>query len=309
MLDEESRYWGFIMHQDLEEGVVPDLRVPFRKQKAAFIWDDTEVNLFVRGKYIKKLLNVCSSKNNAQCLELCCGTGSLSLEAARRGADVTGIDCSSGAIFIGKQYEKEISKNYSGKINLFVGDLNTIELPKKKYDSVFVWDGLHHITNIEYLVSQVSETLNDNGVFVVHDHVSAPKWQGVCAAIISELLILILPTCDNFSNKIMSFIDSAKIHKNKSQINKVILSSPFEDVSGENIISSIRNQFKIAELKRYSCLSPNVVAKIRPNCKYRFGLIRFVCGIDTFLISLRIMHPESFFLIAHKRRNNEITAL
>ena len=227
------------------------MQVPFRKQNAQYLWDDSEINFFVRGAYIKRILNASCSKNATKCLELCCGTGSLTLEAARKGADVTGIDISSGAILIGKQYQMKISKSFSGKINLFVGDLNTMELPQKKYDSVFVWDGLHHISNINHLISQVSNTLQDNGVFVVHDHVSTPKWKGVFATVISELLLIILPTRDRFIKKILSFkVKKDKRQNIKKQSNKEVLTSPFEDVSGENIIDSIRNRFRIYGAKK-----------------------------------------------------------
>jgi ubiquinone/menaquinone biosynthesis C-methylase UbiE len=296
-------------HKGLEEGKLPDLQVHFRKQNARALSDDSEVNFFVRGKYISKILNACCAKNAAKCLELCCGTGSLALEAARRGADVTGIDISSEAIQIGQQYQGKILKHLtSGKVNLFVGDLNRIKLPQREYDSVFVWDGLHHINNIDHLVSEVYKTLKDNAVFAVHDHVSpsTSKWKIIFATVTSEFLLLILPTSDDFSTKIkpaLSFIiKKLKRQSTKRKRTKEVLTSPFEDVSGENIINTIRGTFKITELKRYSGgISHRVAARLRPDCRCKFGLIRFVCTLDTLLISLRILKPEYFFLIAHKK--------
>lgn len=314
ILAEESKYWGHRARARLKEGFVPDLQVAFRKKNSRALWDDSEINFFVRGKYITKLLNASCSKNGMKCLELCCGAGSLALEAARKGAHVTGIDISSEAVLIGRQYQAKISKQpISGKVNLIVGDLNAIRLPQKKYGSVFVWDGLHHISEIDHLVSEVSKTLQDDGVFVIHDHVSPPKWSRLLAWITSELISLILPTRDSLSTKFKNesrryfafILKKTKLHRpgrqgTKSQVSKEALTSPFEDVSGENIIDSVGRHFRITELERYSSISHLVVGRIRPDCIHKYGLIRFVCTLDAFLTSLRILKPEYFFLIARK---------
>lgn len=305
LLGKEAKYWDKVSHDMLNAGQFPDLQIPFRKQGAQALWDDSEVNFFVRGKYLQKLLNICCYKSGIECLELCCGIGALTLEAARRDANVTGIDIASKAIQIGKNYQAKIQKQPNlGKVDLVVSDLNTIKLPEKKYNAVFVWDGLHHIIKIDHLVSEVVKTLKDDGVFVVHDHVSIPKWRRKLAMAISGLLLLILPTEKKFSTKIKEIWIIILRRKKSAQYEKV-LTSPFEDVSGENIIKSIRIKFKIVELHRYLSLSHYIAAKIRLDCKWRFGLIRFITVLDTFLTFFRILKPEYFFLVAHKNTKGD----
>ncbi len=281
-------------------GQLPDLQIPYRKKQACALWDDTDVNLFVRGKYVKNILDLCCYKPGSECLELNCGPGVLALEVSRRGANVTGIDIASDAIQIAKDYQSKIIKQKNqGTINLFTGDLNTINLPEKQYDVVFVWDGLHHIAEIDHLVSEIAKTLKDEGVLVVHDHAGIPLWKRKLAEKTSRLLIHILPTENNYSKKIRKVKDSI-LKTNKKTQQEELLTSPFEGVSGENIIKSIKSKFKIVELQRYLSLTQHVAAKIQPDCRWRFGLISLIIVVDNLLSMLRILKPEYFFLIARK---------
>ena len=150
LLDEEAEYWGKEFKKMLKAGRKPDLRVPFRKSGAIASWDDSKVDFLLRGKYRRIILDICSTTPGKYCLELCCGSGALSLEAARRGANVTGIDVSPEAIQIGNEYKAGLDERIPGELSFEIGDLNTLELPNKRYDVVFVWMAciilLHWIT-------------------------------------------------------------------------------------------------------------------------------------------------------------------
>lgn len=170
---QEATYWGKTFKGMLDSGCPPDLQIKYRAEKPVALWDDSEVNTFVRGDFVSKIVNICCSKPGREVLELCCGAGALALEVARRGAHVTGIDISPEAIEIGKKYQAELG--FEGSIDLIVGDLNTTKLPKDKYDVIFAWDGLHHIANIDHLISEVTGALMPGGIFIVHDHAASSK--------------------------------------------------------------------------------------------------------------------------------------
>ena len=82
--------------------------------------------------------------------------------------------------------------------------------------------------------------------------------------------------------------------------NKIALRSPFEDISGENIIKSVDSKFKIIKLQRYLALTHYIAAQIHPKCKIRFILIKFIMKIDSILVYFHILKPEYFFIIAYK---------
>ena len=295
LLDEEAEHWGKEFKKMLKAGIKPDLRVPFRKFGAIASWDDSKVDFLLRGKYLRIILDVCSTRPGKYCLELCCGFGALSLEAARRGANVIGIDVSPEAIQIGTDYKAGLDERIPGELSFEIGDLNTLELPNKRYDVVFVWDGLHHIASLGHLVSEVKKTLKDDGLFLVHDHVSAPSWSAKLSLAMAGLLFLVLPTEDAFPDKIRYICKNLK-HPSAKE-----LSSPFEDVGAKRIVECIDATLEVVMLQKYLTFSHYIVARIRPNLPNRFSLIRFIIRLDTALS--KILRPEYVFLIAKKRNS------
>ena len=195
---QEASYWGKRAKEKSEAGVIPDLQFRYRAEESENLWDDSEVEAFVRGGFVSKIMNVCCSKPGRDVLELCCGPGKLALEAARRGAHVTGIDISPEVIEVGKRYQAGLS--FEGSVDLVVGDLNKITLPREKYDVVFAWDGLHHIADMNHLISEVKLSLRPGGIFVVYDH-AAGKINFYFASVISYVLLFMLPTNESFFKK------------------------------------------------------------------------------------------------------------
>ena len=142
------------------------------------------------------------------------------------------------------------------------------------------------------MVSEVKKTLKDEGLFLVHDHVSAPSWSGKLSLVIAGLLFLVLPTNDTFPDKIRY------VYKNLKRRSAEDLSSPFEDVGAKRIVECIDDTLEIITLQKYLTFSHFVVARIRPNLHNRFSLIRSIIRLDTTLS--KILRPEYVFLIAKK---------
>src|SRR5947207_4144255 len=142
-----------------------------------------------RMKEIRYILDMAISRPGVRILDLGCGAGWLSLELARLGAHVTGIDISPTNLAIGRYMAETNSRNFPflyqrfaglpckledfGSVEYVYGDLNRVDFPIHEYDAVVVADSLHHITNIERLVEQVRHTLKPGGRFVGIDHAFA----------------------------------------------------------------------------------------------------------------------------------------
>jgi ubiquinone/menaquinone biosynthesis C-methylase UbiE len=281
---QEARCWGMSAKEKLDAGVLPDLQIRYRRKESKKLWDDSEIEAFVRGGFKSKIINLCCSKPGRDVLELCCGPGQLALEAARRGAHVTGIDISPEVIEVGKRYQAGLS--FDGSIDLVVADLNKMTLPKEKYDVVFVWDGLHHIADINHLISEVKTSLKPSGFFMVHDHAAASKKERFFAGIISYGLLFMLPTNESFLKKSKTALirlrkllqdtnnDEKENYGSNSTINSDVLVSPFEDISGENIVKKVIANFKVLELKRYLSLNGAAYVRIRPTYQHRWTAIK-----------------------------------
>lgn len=288
----EAEYWGEEADGALSEGYSPDLRVPFRRSVVLSIWDDSELNMMIRGRYIEKILECCSKERGLRCLELCCGIGTLSLEAARRGAQVTAVDISERCIQIASEYAKKKGV-LPDRLSYRVDDLNSVLLPEGGYDVIYVWDGLHHIEKIERLMGEVNRGLKEGGVFVVHDHAKDVSRRGRLFRFACSPLIRLFGT-------------SNRSEEPGSVKREPFEESPFEDVSGENIVRSVSNALNVLEFERYMAFPGGLYAAVGRDEKNRKGRIGLLLKLDRLLSKMGIVRPEYFFMLAEKKRANGV---
>ena len=101
-------------------------------------------------KIINDVIKACSRNNRKKkILEVGCGTGFLSLELARKGHNVLGVDISNISIDEANKYLKK-KKNENLKLSYKVGDINNIKF-KEKFDVLIFYRSLHHFKNISNL--------------------------------------------------------------------------------------------------------------------------------------------------------------
>jgi ubiquinone/menaquinone biosynthesis C-methylase UbiE len=74
-------------------------------------------------------------------LEVCCGSGMLAEELARRGAQVTGIDFSPAVV----ARAQERARRYGFTARFLTADAEHLPFPSQSFDVVAVHDGLHHL--------------------------------------------------------------------------------------------------------------------------------------------------------------------
>ena len=106
-------------------------------------------------------------KNNDACiLELCCGTGRLTLPIAKEGYDITGVDFTPSMLALAKE---KIVKEGLG-IKFIEGDIRTLDLPDQ-YDLIFIpFNSIHHLyTNEDVFMafSVVKRHLKEGGLFLL----------------------------------------------------------------------------------------------------------------------------------------------
>jgi len=68
-------------------------------------------------------------------------------------------------------------RNAEGVVKTVIVDLNFIELPKETFDLVFVWESMHHVINIEYLLFQIALSLKTDGILIIRDFMGETRWQ------------------------------------------------------------------------------------------------------------------------------------
>ena len=102
----------------------------------------------------------------ARILELCCGTGRLTLPIAKEGYDISGVDYTSSMLEHAK-----IKASEEGLAVVFIeADIRTLDLPEK-YDLIFIpFNSIHHLYKNEDLFkafSAVKRHLKEGGLFLL----------------------------------------------------------------------------------------------------------------------------------------------
>ncbi|MEL6942239.1 MAG: class I SAM-dependent methyltransferase [Bacteroidota bacterium] len=102
---------------------------------------------------------------DARILELCCGTGRLTLPIAKEGYDISGVDYTSSML---EQAKVKASK--AGlEIEFIEADIRTLELPEK-YDLIFIpFNSIHHLYENKDLFkafNAVKAHLKEGGLFL-----------------------------------------------------------------------------------------------------------------------------------------------
>jgi SAM-dependent methyltransferase len=103
---------------------------------------------------------------NARILELCCGTGRLTLPIAKEGYSICGVDNSFRML---EQAKLKAFKERL-KIEFIEADIRTLDLPDK-YDLIFIpFNSIHHLYQNQDLfdtLNAVKKHLKDNGFFLL----------------------------------------------------------------------------------------------------------------------------------------------
>lgn len=105
-----------------------------------------------------------SKKENLQCLDLCCGTGDISLRLAemKESSKVFSVDFSENMLSIAR---KRLEKNPKSTVQF--GDATDLkEFSSASFDAVTIGFGLRNVNQLEKTLSEVFRILKPGGIFI-----------------------------------------------------------------------------------------------------------------------------------------------
>ncbi|WP_455640516.1 class I SAM-dependent methyltransferase [Parabacteroides sp.] len=122
------------------------------------------LNIFLSDlQFYKKWL---PQNKDAKILELCCGTGRLTLPIAKDGYNISGVDYTSSMLERAKVKASEVGLD----INFIEADIRTLNL-QEKFDLIFIpFNSIHHLYKNEDLFKSlkvVENHLKENGLFLL----------------------------------------------------------------------------------------------------------------------------------------------
>ena len=114
-------------------------------------------------KFLVKKIKVKKINN---CLDLCCGTGDISIEIYRQNpkCKVIGLDFSQEMLKLAKS-----KIDVTSSIKFLIGDAMQIPFSDSNFEAVTIGYGLRNVSNIKNCLREVFRVLKTDGVFVCLD--------------------------------------------------------------------------------------------------------------------------------------------
>jgi SAM-dependent methyltransferase len=266
--------------------------IPLGELKGAGIRANPVLYRAVFGGLIDYIIRAATGKKG-NVLDLGCGAGWFSLELARCGMSVDGLDISPGQIEIAKRMSRESKDSADprlhgdfGRTNYRVADLNAIRLEKEKYDVAVSLGTLHHIQRLDYLMNEVKKSLKPGGKFIF--------WEYVGYSGLARLFPALF--------KAAGIMAAAPRRWIRGQSTRPI-TSPFEGVSQSEILKTVRRDFSVETMESRFLFLPVLVSRLRI---YRLSpmislpLIRALDRVDRGLIGSRLFRGPFILGVARK---------
>ena len=117
-------------------------------------------------KWRNKVVNIVKNTNPEKVLDIATGTGDLAINLVKTNAKkIIGLDLSPGMLEVGKK--KVLEKNLSSKIEMVLGDSETLPFEDSTFDAITVAFGVRNFENLEKGLKEILRVLKPNGTFVV----------------------------------------------------------------------------------------------------------------------------------------------
>ena len=318
----------------MANGHIPDLR---RVQPCDWFYN----NAWRRPEYvaldfgeqfelIRDAIREHTSASTPRVLEVGCGPGYLSLELARAGFDVVGLDLSPRCIEIAEQvagddpWAAERGALHYLTADLFTGEpLDTspeararaLELLRiASFDAVVFLGALHHFGDQYTVMRRVRELLAPSGVIVVHEPARDRVERG--HAVFSLMAEGIISAGGHFHTDIPLPGDDAAC---EAEIDRRYRRMRYEDEAGEKLQSANDNEAGWTEMSAaleaaFECLDfqwryaffHEVIGGLRYDEATNARLARFLREMDRRLVQTRVLPATEFFFVGGMTPNPAI---
>lgn len=305
-LEQEGKEFDRHASQRLDHGFIPDLR---NLQKVEWFynnpWREPE---FAMIKWIPTMNSIIekASETGKRVLEIGCGSGMLSLEMARNGLEVTGVDISSKSIDIANKFKNE-NKHIDnfGSLEYICGDFSSLNIPYSSFDSIVFFRTLHHFDDIEVVIKKVHNLLDDNGRIIICEPIRS-KFDYKSAEF-SLILRTLLPTWESYESKL-----DVEWNENiwNRKIDEIYKEYVYEDShhqsvmdnstnSDDDILTALKPYFKVEFSKYSDAFIDKLIGGLRG--ENRFKLARFLMFLDDYMVENGTLNPTSVTLFAIKK--------
>lgn len=317
-LREEAHAFDRQISERIENGHIPDLRLstpcdwfynnPWRRP--AYVQLDFGEQFEIICDAIRS--NLPKSDRAPEVLEVGCGPGYLSLELARAGLDVTGLDLSPHCTDVAQRFaDNDPYKSERGPLRYVAGDFfSSTALPERGFDAVVFLGALHHFPDQGRTLNRVLDLLRPGGLVLVHEPVRDRVTRG--NAVFVHLIRILLSAQGGFFKHFEIPADEATRQK---EIERLFSEMRYETEDGANVQSVNDNEAGYAEMRpalderfefvqfdwRYAFFH-EFIGGLRFDDAYNEVLARYLRDVDGELCRLGNLSPTEFFYVGRKRQ-------
>lgn len=291
-------------------GFVPDIR---RAVKCEYFYksfwrDPYFINLYI-GEIVRNFLRMLHDNggSNLRILDAGCGAGYISLELARAGHHVTGIDISNDCIKSAREtLETNPFKKGFGSLEYYIMPVSEV---KDKYDVILFSGILHHLSSPEKTLQQAVKLLSGNkGLILCHEpsHDIWRKEDAAQVALMRGLLSLtnfwfepdVVKKMRSDENKLLSYIDDIFTEYITEKDKQEQGQSPNDNsAKGRQILRSLRKHSVEIEYKPSFSFIYRLLGGLRgPDEKVR-ELADFLTIYDKVCVKHGLLRPNYFYFL------------
>jgi|GEM_PF-5174819 len=248
-------------------------------------------------------------------LEIGCGLGGLSLELARAGCHVIGMDAAEKRLKLAKKFAKENPyKNGFGSLEYIHSNFAEFEFDNSdKFDFVIASKVFHHIPPepLKKMLAQMTEILNPSGKLMVYDEID-PSRIGV--ALHAAIRLMLTPHFSLFKlpalfrNSARDFLGALlpeslheqilELYRNLRHLPEPEPLSPLEGATREDMLVYIGQFFNIEELEWSNHFEGKNLAFSIYDPETRIKVSEQLQKIDHWLGQINLTRGASFFMVA-----------
>jgi 2-polyprenyl-3-methyl-5-hydroxy-6-metoxy-1,4-benzoquinol methylase len=250
------------------------------------------------------------AKARARVLEVGCGPGYLSLELARAGFDVTGLDLSPKCIEIARHFAAiDPYAGERGALQYVAGDFFTDpSLVEASFDAIVFLGALHHFPAQDAILDRVARLLKPGGVVLAHEPVRDRVTRGNAAFV--HLLRVLLSANGGFFKQHAVPPDA---QTREREIESLFDAMRYETEEGEKVQSVNDNEAGFAEMApalrarfaelhfswRYAFFH-EFIGGLRFGEGQNVALARYLRDMDRTLCELGVLSATEFFFVGRK---------
>jgi SAM-dependent methyltransferase len=237
-------------------------------------------------------------------LSVCCGDGAHELGMANTGRVrfIRGFDISEGAIAQANASFEKAAIPKSGYA-FEVADADNLQI-EDRFDLILSTGALHHVTNLEKLLSRLSSMLRIDGYFVVLEYIGPNRFQWTDAqlGVINDILRQLDPRY---------LKENRRIELGRPAIADMMKIDPSEAVRSEDVMRLLPEYFAIEYLRNFNGtvmhqLYPLLDARLTNAGNPDFdSIVRMILWIEDVLIRANVLPSDFAFAICRSKERPE----